>query len=251
MLIKNFLTFVIFSIVLSSSLRAQNLSLKEGDIIGQSEIIEDSSTSFIEAATRSRFGHIGLVLKYENELAIYEEYPPGAQIVSLNEFFNRPPGLFSVIRKDVPLTQEELTIIHNASDELVKINYPYNYSQTFNNESMNCSEFINFVFKKANVSVGKIETINDMNLKAFKGVPWRLWRLSDPHISKKDLVITPKSIMQTKGWTPIYGTLNPKDNLSDRDLYLQWKNENALSEVAHQWYLFKWELNILSRSFKF
>lgn len=246
---KLLFTIILFS---SFSLKAQVLSLKEGDIIGESEVIEDSSTAYIEAATKSRFGHVGLVLEINNELLIYEEYPPGAQIVSINDFLKRAPGLFSVIRRDSSFTTEELLSIHKASDDLVKQNYPYNYSQIRNNTSMNCSEFVNFVFSKANINVGKIETIGAMNLKAFGGIPWGLWKLSSPGLSRSAEVITPKSVMQTNGWSKVkgMGTLNPGDNLSDRDLYLQWKDENALSGIAHEWYMFKWELSALSHSSK-
>ncbi len=242
-------TLFLFFILCSHSLFAQEISLQEGDIIGESEIIEDSSTAYIEAATKSRFGHVGVVLAVGDELKIYEEYPPEAQVVSLKEFLGRAPGLFSVIRRNSPLSPAELQMIQAAGDDLIAKKYPYNYTQTRNDSSMNCSEFLNFIFGKAHINVGKIQTIGEMNLKTFGGIPWRLWKLSAPKLSKSDEVITPKSVMQTPNWAPVAGTLNPRDDLSDRDLYLQWKNDKALDGVAHEWFMFQWELKMFSYPF--
>jgi hypothetical protein len=79
------------------------------------------------------------------------------------------------------------------------------------------------------------------------GYPWFLWKLGNRHIKKSDNVITPKSIMQTPGWFQVDGDLNPGANLSDRDLYLQWKSENASHGVAKEWFLFEKELKWMSK----
>jgi hypothetical protein len=226
--------------------KAQALSLHEGDIIGESEIIEDSSTAYIEAATQSRFGHVGVILKKNNQLVVYEEYPPQAQITTVSDFLKRAPGIYAVIRRKTALTENQLSILRHVGDEFVAKKYPYNYSQTRNQSSLNCSEFLHELFGSAGLTVGQVQTIGQMNLRAFRGVPWLLWKVSGSGVTKADQVVTPKSVMQSPGWFQISGSLNPKANLTDRELYLQWLKEGAAAGVAHEWYLFKWELALLS-----
>ncbi len=246
-MVKKYLSlFFIFFFLTQFSVYANELSLMEGDVIGETEIIEDSSTAYIEAATRSRFGHIGVVFKYNGELKVFEEYPPQAQIVTVDEFLNRSPGKFAVIRNPKALTSDQLETMKSVALNLVENEYPYNYSQIKNDSSMNCSEFVNFVFSKIGFTLGKVETIGKLHLKSFIGHPWRLWKMGNPDISKNDLVITPKSIMQTPGWIKVAGVLNPNDNLSDRELYRQWKSENAIHDIAREWMLFEWQIKLMS-----
>jgi hypothetical protein len=240
--------FLILTLVLISTVGlSREIDIRPGDIIGMSEIINDPSTAYIEAATQSRYGHVGVALEKNNQLWIYEEYPPFAQIVSIDEFLKRAPGHFTIIRRENTFTKIELDQLQLAANDVVESKYPYNYSQVKNAQSMNCSEFVNFVFAKAGVSVGKFETLKEMSLNSFHGHPWRLWKLGARNLKKSAQVLTPKSIMRTAGWSVVAGNLNPFRDYSDHDLYIDWKKEKASKLVADQWYIYEWELNLLSK----
>jgi Permuted papain-like amidase enzyme, YaeF/YiiX, C92 family len=223
-----------FSIALSIA-HAENLKLREGDIIGESEIAHSPTTAFFEAATASRYGHVGVVLKFNNDWYVYEETPPKARMNPLETFLKSSAGPFTVIRRQIALDFLQVRRIKAAAQDIVNRGVPYNHSQTRNKDSMNCSEFTHTVFAAAGIQAGQVQKIQDMNLATFHGYPWALWQKIHPETKLDDEVITPASVMRTSGWFKVEGTLVPSKHYSDIELIKNWKNEHALEGVATLW----------------
>jgi hypothetical protein len=214
---------------------AADFTFHEGDILGESEVALDPDTSFFEAATQSRYGHVGVVLKSQNQLVVFEAYPPGAQVVMIGSFLDRSRGHYTVLRRKTGLSAVELTAVRNAATELVQKRVPYNYSQTMNDGSLNCSEFVHKVFSAAKISVGAVQKIKDMNLKSFHGYLWKLWQASTPDTKLEDSVVTPLSVMTSSNYVRVSGTLDPAKLYSDKELVQQWRAEGALNSIAELW----------------
>ena len=220
---------------------------RDGDIIGESEISSVPMTSFFEAATASRYGHVAVVLKVNNNWVVYEETPPKAQVSSLQSFLNRSPGPYSIIRRHQLMTAAQLNILKSSAQEIVNKGVPYNHSQTQHDGFLNCSEFVRLVFSKAGIAVGKLERVQDLNLKTFHGYPWQLWLHLLPATKLTDLVVTPASVMRTSGWAHVAGTSIPSKKYSDQELVEAWKKENGLNGVASLWRLKPEEIEKLAR----
>ena len=226
---------ILFLTMLMSLRSVAAVTYLEGDIVGESEITVDASTSFFEAATASRYGHVGVIIRGKTEWVVYEEYPPKAQIVTLKDFLARSHGTYTVIRRRQALTATQLQQVRASAQDIVKRGVPYNYSQTSNNDSMNCSEFIHSIFAAAQLQVGKVQTVADLNLKTFHGYLWKIWQQTSPDTSLKDHVLTPASVMKTADWSKIDGSVDPNVLLTDAQLVAQWKKESALKGIADEW----------------
>ena len=216
---------------------AEVLQFQEGDIIGESEIDHSANTAFFEAATGTRFGHVAVVLKVENNWYVYEETPPKARVLELQKFLDNSPGPFAVIRKQEPLLAGQLRLVKEKAQDIVDREVPYNEFQTAHDGYLNCSEFARAVFAAAGVNVGKIERIQDMNLATFHGYPWQLWQRIHPETKLDDQVTSPASVMRSPGWQVVMGQLDPLKKHSDQELVKAWKDENALEGVAKYWRL--------------
>lgn len=208
---------------------------RDGDIIGESETSSVPMTSFFEAATASRYGHVAVVLKVNNNWVVYEETPPKAQVSSLQNFLKRSQGPYSVIRRNQLLNGAQYGLLKAAAQEIVNKGVPYNHSQTQHQGYLNCSEFVRLIFSQAGIAVGKLERVQDLNLKTFHGYPWQLWMHLLPDTKLTDLVVTPASVMRTSGWIHVAGSLVPNQRYSDAELVESWKRENALNGVAALW----------------
>ncbi len=228
-------SILVFILIFSSAKVLAAASYQDGDVIGESEITTDASTSFFEAATGTRYGHVGVIFKEKQGWMVYEEFPPQAQIVTVQEFLSRSHGTYTVIRKSEALTAEQLKLVKSLAQDIVKRKVPYNYSQTSNSESMNCSEFVKAVFANAKLNVGKIETVGNLNLKTFHGYLWKIWKQASPETQTTDPVVTPASVMRTANWIMVDGTVDPHVTLTDAQLTAQWKKESALNGVAAEW----------------
>jgi len=226
---------LIFICASSGRASTDTFAFKEGDILGESELAVDPSTAIFEAATSSRYGHVGVVLQQGADLVVYEEYPPAAEIVSINEFIERSHGHYSVIRKKVPLTSDQLVSVRIEAQMFVANHIGYNYFQTSNGTLFNCSEFARAVFARAHVDVGQKQTVGDMDLKAFSGYLWSMWQQDNSSVSLKDHVVTPNSVMQSSGWQWVSGSTDPQKKLSDKDLVSQWKQEQVLDSIGDEW----------------
>ena len=228
---------VLSLILLSNFSFAITPEFHDGDIVGESEINSVPMTSFFEAATASRYGHVAVILKVNNNWVVYEETPPKAQVSSLQSFLNRSQGPYSVIRRSLPMTAAQFGILKAAAQEIVNKGVPYNHSQTQHDGFLNCSEFVRMVFSKAGIAVGKLESVQELNLKTFHGYPWQLWLHLLPDTKLTDLVVTPASVMRTPGWNQVGGSLAPNKKYTDAELVESWKKERALNGVASLWRL--------------
>src|SRR5271170_7740521 len=69
--------------------RVPDLPFQTGHVIAISEMNADPSTLLFEAATASRYGHMGIVAETPNGLMVYHSMPPGVQMTPLADFIGR------------------------------------------------------------------------------------------------------------------------------------------------------------------
>lgn len=261
--IKNCLIAFIFTLLIGLTASPSNLpaelkdfSWQTGDVIAVSELFYDWSTFFFEAATGSRFGHVGIVSVENNRVYVFEENDPQAQKTDIGVFLGRAgkdpvsnKALVAILRPKQSLSEEESKRLTTAGEQLVLRQIPYNQTQMMNSESLNCSEFVRVVYAYAGREVGKIEEIGTLNLKAFNGWLLSAWQWGAGKVNPKSLVVSPMSVVLSPSLYVVYSTVPTRTYLSDREIYNQWKAEGFIKELSRQTYVPEFILNTLgSRS---
>jgi len=228
----------------------ENFNWQTGDVIGVSELFYDWSTFFFEAASGSRFGHVGVVSVESSGIYVFEENEPYAQKTKIEIFLSRAgkdagtdKALAAVMRPKVPLSKVEKRKLLSAAEQLVESRVPYNESQMMNSNSLNCSEFVRAVFFQAGRDVGKVEEIGSLNLQAFNGWALKAWKLGSGKINPKSLVVTPMSVILSESLEKVYATVPTNYYLSDRQIYEQWKAEGFIIELSDRTHVPEFVLN--------
>ncbi len=257
---KNLVSFIFTLFFVVSGVQArpalppelQDFSWQTGDILAVSELFYDWSTFFFEAATGSRFGHVGVVSIENTGIYVYEENDPQAQKTDLGVFLSRATKNpvskklhIAILRAKVPLSSEETQKIVTASEQLVLRQIPYNHTQMMNAQSLNCSEFVRAVYGHAGREVGMIEEVGTLNLKAFNGWLRSAWEWDAGKVNPKNLVVSPMSIVLSPSLMVVYSTVPTRTYLSDRELYNQWKSEGFIKELSRKTFVPEFILNKL------
>ncbi|MEK6773199.1 MAG: YiiX/YebB-like N1pC/P60 family cysteine hydrolase [Bdellovibrionota bacterium] len=232
----------------------QNFSWQTGDVIGISELFTDWSTFFFEAATGSRYGHVGIVSVETDGVYVFEENDPYAQKTKLDSFLGTAGKnpvtkkiLASIMRPKQALSSAELEKILWAANEAVTKKIPYNHSQMMNLDSLNCSEFVRAVYAFAGREVGKIEKLGALNVGAFNGWMLKAWEYQGNKTNMENLVVSPMSIILSDSLYPVYANLPTDYYLSDRQLYNAWKAEGFINELSQQTHVPKMIINFLGK----
>lgn len=233
----------------------RNFPWRTGDVIGVSELFYDWSTFFFEAATGSRFGHVGIVSVETSGIFVYEENDPYAQKTALDTFLERAGKdpitkmtLATIIRPKRALSNIEIKKLLWTANWATEKKIPYNHSQMMNKESLNCSEFVRMAFKNAGREVGQVERLGDLNINAFSGLLLKAWEYDAGKINPNNLVVSPMSVMSSPEFYPIYTHL-PMYYLADRQIYMMWKSEGFIEELSKQTSIPEFVLNFIgSRS---
>ncbi len=216
-----------------------NFPWKTGDIIGGSELFYDWTTFFFEAATGSRYGHVGLVSVEANGIFVYEENDPHAQKTRLDVFLGRfgkdattKKTLVTIVRPRKALSSSEIAKLLATARWAVDKKIPYNYSQMMNDQSLNCSEFVSALYKAIGRQVGLIEKMGSLNINAFAGIILKAWEIdNDVNVDLNNPALSPMSVMRSPQLYPVYANL-PLTYLSDFQIYSMWKAEGFIEELS-------------------
>ncbi len=219
----------------------KNFPWKTGDIIGGSELFYDWTTFFFEAATGSRYGHVGIVSVEANSIFVYEENDPHAQKTRLEVFLGRfgkdaktNKALVTVVRPRKALNDAEIAKLLATARWAVDKKIPYNYSQMMNDKSLNCSEFVSAVYKSIGRQVGLIEKVGSLNINAFAGIILKAWEYdNEVDVDLNNPALSPMSVMRSPQLYPVYANL-PLTYLSDFQIYSMWKAEGFIEELSNQ-----------------
>lgn len=223
------------------SFEHEKFNYETGQIIAVSETNYDASTFFFEAFTGSRYGHIGIVVVENGQVMVYESNPPHAQKTEIAAFLSRSrdeKGNFqaTVLKLVKPLTATESASLVKAAKEIVAKKVPYNFEQTMNDKSLNCSEFVFKVFNSIKrTDVGEIQTIADLNRNSFGGQLLQYWEmLTDEPIDEEAKYVSPASIVFAKSTEAVAANLPHDRIISDKEVFAGWSTKSALITLDEQ-----------------
>ena len=220
----------------------RSVAWETGMIIGHSQLGIDPSSFVFEALTRSRYGHIGVIVcdRMEGSCERSNPYvchiePGGFKKTPLVDYLSTkvtggttlyPELKLIKLRHDIP--KDSLRRYFERRD-ISRLQY--NYKFTPNPGTMYCSELVYSAFFTAvECSIGEFESIEALNLSLFAR-----WGIVFP-IPRGTQVIIPASIMRSPlceiVWEKPHGVADP---IGDDDLIHCWGGEaecrRAISEA--------------------
>jgi hypothetical protein len=215
----------------------QPLSFKTGQVIAISEMLADPSTLFFEAATGSRYGHIGMIAQTPAGPVVYHASPPAVQVTPLADFLRRARvndserPQFTLLEPVQPLTEQESRDLAAVMADMAARKVPFNYSMAMNRDSVNCSEFSRRVYEAIGRSgLGEINKIEPGNFEAFNGMLARLWRVSRPPVGSSG--VSPFSVVSSPLLKVVHAELPVGRILSDAEIFQAWKSGGGLEKVS-------------------
>jgi hypothetical protein len=217
--------------------RIPDLPWSTGHVIAISEMRADPSTLLFEAATASRYGHMGVVADTAEGLMVYHSMPPGVQKTPLADFLDRslvngnPDPQFTLLKHQNPLTASEQTGLIEVLEDMIARKVPFNYTMVMNAKSVNCSEFVRRAFEAIGRSgLGDAGPIGRSNFNAFDGALIKLFGIRLPPLDS--MGVSPVSIVSSPQLEVVHAGLPEGRLLSDAEIFEAWKNGGGLDQLS-------------------
>lgn len=175
------------------SQKEESIEFQDGDIIFQ--ISQSEQCKAIQLATKSQYAHCGLIFKENGKYRVYEAVQP-VQSTSLESWVKRGErGHYVVKRLKNAKTLLTTDILKKLKIESKKfLGRDYDITFEWSDEKIYCSELVWKAYKRAaNVEVGKLEKLKDMDLTS-EIVKKIMKERYGKNIPLEETVITPASI---------------------------------------------------------
>lgn len=171
-------------------------NIQNGDIIFQTST--SSQSLAIQAATNSKYSHMGIIYEYDNQHMVYEASST-VKLTPLNEWVNNGlDGKFVVKRikdSDNILTPDVLKKMKNVGEGFKGKRYDKYFN--WSDQEIYCSELVWKIYKKAaNIELGKLENLSNFDLTS-KEVQNKLNERYNGKIPYNELVISPANIFNS------------------------------------------------------
>lgn len=139
--------------------------LHDGDIIFQTS--QSSQSQAIQAATHSRYSHMGILFQQDNSWFVYEAVGP-VKSTALNDWIHRGSGEhYTVMRLNSPDTLSPSQLKKLRDEGLKFKGKPYDQYFGWSDEKIYCSELVWEMYKSAvNIELGKLSTLGSFDLSA-------------------------------------------------------------------------------------
>ena len=195
------LALIIFAIFFSSCLKP--CSSQEGDIIFQESL--SSQSEAIKLATKSKYSHMGILLKKDGKMYVFEAVQP-VKYTPVKEWINRGKGgVYEVKRlinaKDC-LTPEVLEGFHKEAKSLEGKNYDSFFE--WSDDRIYCSELVWKLYKKATgLEIGRLNKFKEFDL-TNPVVKSKLKERYGTKIPLNEPVISPESMLNSEKIVTIF-----------------------------------------------
>ena len=194
---------IVASVFLVAVCSAGSLPLREGDIVFQS--FPSSQTRAIQLATKSRYSHVGIILRHNGTLMVYEAVGP-VKFTSVRSWIDRDVNRHFVIKRlknaDGILTRQNLARLRASAlaFEGKKYDFVFNWSD----DNLYCSELVWKAFHQAlNIDIGKLRKLKDFDLSSPEVKEILAERY--PHgAPREETVISPQDVFESNVLITVY-----------------------------------------------
>jgi len=194
---------VVFLTFCAASCQSHNFPLREGDLVFQS--FSSPQTRAIQLATKSRFSHMGIILRHDDTLMVYEAVGP-VKFTSISDWIDRDPGEHFVVKRlknaENILTKENLEKLERVAASFK--GRPYDFAFNWSDEKIYCSELVWKIYDRAlGIEVGGLRKMKDFDLSSAE-VRLRLRERYPRGVPLDETVISPQDVFRSDTLTTVY-----------------------------------------------
>ncbi len=180
-----------------------NFTFKEGDLVFQT--FPSPQSMAIQLATKSQYSHMGIILKHNGKLMVYEAVGP-VKFTAIDDWINRDSARHIVVRR-LKNADSLLTRVNLAKLEAVASTFrgkPYDFAFHWSDEKIYCSELVWKVFDRAlKIDIGELRKLKDFDLSSPE-VQKKLKERYPDGIPLEETVISPQDVFQSPLLTTVY-----------------------------------------------
>jgi uncharacterized protein YycO len=194
---KRIFSFAIVALaLLVTDCHTCTLSLREGDIVFQT--FPSSQTEAIQIATKSRFSHVGMILRHDGKLMVYEAVGP-VKFTPVDSWIERNAKRHFVVKRlknaETVLTSRNLARLRSVA--LTFKGKPYDSVFNWSDDEMYCSELVWKTFHRAlNIDIGKLRKMKEFDLSSPEVKKILAERYPDG-VPLEETVISPQDMFQS------------------------------------------------------
>ncbi len=170
--------------------------IQSGDIIFHTSKSEQSKA--IQLATKSKYSHMGIIYKIDDQLYVYEAVEP-VKLTPLKDWIKRGENGKFVIKR---LVNSDEIVSRANLDKMKQVGEKYkgkHYDLYFewSDDRIYCSELVWKIYKEgANVEIGELEELSSFDLSS-KLVRQKMEERYGKEIPMHEMVITPVQIFNS------------------------------------------------------
>ena len=182
--------------MISCHSKIESTEFQNGDIIFQTS--KSGQSKAIQLATGSKYSHMGIIYKQDNDCFVYEAVQP-VKLTPLNEWIKRGEEGHYVIKRiknsQNLLTPAALTKMKQIGEKYAGKDYDLYFE--WSDSRIYCSELVWKIYKEATgLEIGELGKLSDFNL-TDKAVKQKLIERYGDNIPKDELVISPASMFNS------------------------------------------------------
>jgi hypothetical protein len=184
-------------VVLVLAAAPEEPAVREGDLIFQTSRSPQSEA--IQLATHSPYSHLGVILKHEGHLAVFEAIQP-VKATPLPDWIARGDGAHFVVKRlrnaDRVLTPSGLQSLRQEAAR--RLDTPYDPYFGWSDGRLYCSEFVYKIFAQAlGVRLGELQTLAEFDLSS-PVVQRKLKERYGAQVPLREPVVSPASIFASR-----------------------------------------------------
>ncbi len=197
------LRFMVSCAFVVSVCNAGDLSLREGDIVFQT--ITSPQCRAIQLATKSQFSHVGMILKHNGALMVYEAIGP-VKYTSIDSWIGRDEKHHIVVKRlrkaDSTLTKVNLAMLESTAS--IFENRPYDSAFNWSDDKIYCSELVWKIFHRAlRIDIGELRKLKSFDLSSPE-VQKKLRERYPDGVPLEETVISPQDVFQSNLLVTVY-----------------------------------------------
>ena len=194
---------VVFLASCAASCQSHSVPLQEGDLVFQSFASPQSTA--IKLATKSRFSHMGIILRQGDRLMVYEAVGP-VKFTPVDEWIDRDPGGHFVVERlknaKAILTEGNLEKLERTAATFK--GKPYDWVFNWSDEKIYCSELVWKIYYRAlGIEIGGLRKLRDFDLSSPE-VRMKLRERYPEGVPLEETVISPQDVFRSDALTTVY-----------------------------------------------
>ena len=156
-------------------------------------------------ATKSRFSHMGIILRHDDTLMVYEAVGP-VKFTSISDWIDRDPGEHFAVKR-LKNAENILTKANLEKLERVAASFkgkPYDFAFNWSDEKIYCSELVWKIYDRAlGIEIGGLRKMKDFDLSSGE-VQMKLEERYPNGVPLEETVITPQDVFQSDALATVY-----------------------------------------------